>query len=90
MKKSDMMVSKIFSARWFMTILTSICASLLTGIALYICYKAKNMEAGIAIVMFYLGIWKEIAMFYFNRADRDGEASVTVTQPKPDVAAALS
>lgn len=76
MNKVEMMVSKLFSARWFMTILTSVCASILTGIALYICYKAKNMEAGIAIVMFYLGIWKEIAMFYFNRSDREGELKI--------------
>lgn len=76
MGKSEMVLSKMFSARWFMTILTTVCSSLLTGIGLFICYKAKNMEAGIAILMFYLGIWKEIAMYYFNRSDRDGEPKV--------------
>lgn len=82
MDKYSMVLSKMFSARWFMTILTSFCSSILTGVGLYICYKAKNMEAGIAILMFYLGIWKEIAMFYFNRSDREGEPKVDSKETK--------
>lgn len=90
MTKSDMMVSKVFSARWFMTIVTTIFSSVLAGIAMYLFYKAGNMEAAVAVLMFYLGIWKEIAMFYFNRADRDASSTVTVTQAKPEPTAALS
>ena len=90
MTKTDMAVSKLFSARWFMTIMTTVGATLLVFLGVFICYKAKNMEAGIAILMAYLGIWKEIAMFYFNRAEKDATSTVTVTAAKPEPAAALS
>ena len=82
MGKSEMVLSKMFSARWFMTITATLGSTLLVFLGVYICYKAKNMEAGIAILMAYLAIWKEIAMFYFQR-DRSSDPKMEPTEAKP-------
>lgn len=72
MDRSTMVLSKMFSAQWFMAVVYTLGATLLAFLGIYICYKAKNMEAGIAITMFYLNIAKDIATSYFNR-DRSNE-----------------
>lgn len=61
---------KLFSARFVISIMTSFASSLLVGIVFYICWKANKIDVGVAVVMAYIAIWKEIVMAYFGRNDR--------------------
>lgn len=83
MGKADMVLSKLFSAKWIMSTLTTAAACFIIFYVFKVCAAHDKLEAGVAIVVSFMAIWKEIVMAYFQR-DMSQDVKVSATEVKPN------
>jgi len=70
MGKSEMVLSKVFSARFPMSTFTTLAACFIIFTVFKVCASKDKLDVGVAVVMGFMAIWKEIVMAYFERQDR--------------------
>lgn len=83
MGKSEMVLSKLFSAKWIMSTVTTLAACFIIFYVFRVCAQHDKLEAGVAIVVSFMAIWKEIVMAYFDR-DMSNDVKVATPEVKPN------
>ena len=73
-------VDKLFSARFIMSTFTTLAACFIIFTVFKVCASKDKLDVGVAVVMGFMAIWKEIVMAYFDRQDRGSDTTTTATQ----------
>lgn len=66
-------LDKLFSARFIMSTFTTLAACFIIFTVFRTCAAKDKLDVGVAVVMGFMAIWKEIVMAYFDRADRESK-----------------
>ena len=69
----EQIVSKIFSARFFMAVLTT---TIVSSLVVWVMFKLQPEgveKVAIMIVTGFISTWSSIVTFYFTRSDRKSE-----------------
>jgi len=69
-------IEKVFSARFLMSTFTTLAACFIIFTVFKVCASKDKLDVGVAVVMGFMAIWKEIVMAYFDRTDREVKPNV--------------
>ncbi len=73
-------LDKALSARFIMSTFTTVAACFIIFTVFEACAAKDKLDVGVAVIMAFMAIWKEIVMAYFERQDRQDENTTTATQ----------